>query len=83
MRTATKALGVLVILATAFILIPYVALGPGGEYRAQGSNWGGWILAGLLMALVRFGGGSLLLWGAARLGRHRSARPDNASRTGT
>ena len=77
MRLGMRVAGVAVIAATVFVLIPYVGLGPGGEARGLDfGDWAAWSAVGLLMALVGFGTGSVLIWGAARLRRRGRAGPD-------
>ena len=55
---------------TVLVLIPYLGLGPAGEYAPGGPDWGGFIAQGLLIAGVGFGSAVLMHWAAARTEQH-------------
>jgi hypothetical protein len=79
----TRWLGMLVLLfrglsfvavgLTVLVLIPYLGLGPAGEYAPGGPDWGGFIAQGLLIVGVGVGTALLMHW-AARLAERHAAR---------
>jgi type VI protein secretion system component VasK len=65
-----RALSFVAVVLTVLVLIPYLGLGPAGEYAPGGPDWGGFIVQGLLIAGVGFGTAVLMHWAARRAEQH-------------
>ena len=64
---------------TVLVLIPYLGLGPAGEYAPGGPDWSGFIAQGLLIAGLGFGSAVLMHWSAGRA-EQRADRVKRAER---
>jgi hypothetical protein len=65
-----RALAFVAVGLTVLVLIPYLGLGPAGEYAPGGPDWGGFIAQGLLIAGVGVGSALLMHWAAGRAEQH-------------